>query len=89
MNATKQITINYSTNETTGWKRRINFQYEGKDYEAILFWNEFDGYELYWKNDEGYMGGKTPEWAINWDEDMSEGYSLEHWLDELTFEMEK
>lgn len=81
MNATKQIEITDQRHEETGWKRYIYFKYEGKDYELTLFWDEFNGYEIYWREPN-----TAPDWARNWDEDMSEGLSLAGWLDELTFQ---
>jgi hypothetical protein len=84
MNARQEIKITGSRHEETGWKRYIFFEYEGNEYELTLFWDEFNGYEIYWG-----MPEKAPEWAVNWDKDMSEGQSLEHWLDELTFERDK
>ena len=81
MNATKNIKITNSRLELTAWKRVICFEYEGEHHEVVLFWNEFDGFELYWLE-----LSKTPDWAVNWNEDEHEGMSLADYLDELTWE---
>jgi hypothetical protein len=57
----------------------------------LLFWDEFNGYEIYWKDRESELLNShiAPEWVVNWDEDLYEGMSFEGWLDELTFEVVK
>jgi len=82
----KQINITSLNHENTGWKRRIHFQYEGKDYQLTLYWDEFNGYDIVWRFCNGEQINRSPEWAINWDEDEHEGMSFEHYLDELTWE---
>jgi len=87
-----EIRITGSTQEVNAWKRNIYFTYEGTDYEVTLFWDEVDGYELYWIKD-----GKTwtetdgklvfvspPAWAVEYNE---VGNSLESDLDELSYEL--
>jgi hypothetical protein len=53
-----------------------------------LFWDEFNGYELYWRNNETELLNslKSPQWALEWDEDANNGSSLAAYLDELTFQ---
>jgi hypothetical protein len=80
MNATQQIEIVSKNHEETGWKRYIRFNYEGEENEVFLFWNEFDGYELCW-----LPLSKTPDWAVNWDEQAHNNQSLESYLDDLTW----
>ena len=79
----KQINITGKCHEETGWKRRLDFQYEGNDYQLTLFWDEFNGYEIFWR-----VPDKTPDWVAEWDSEAHEGMSFEHYLDELTYEME-
>ena len=79
----KQINITGKCHEETGWKRRLDFQYEGNDYQLTLFWDEFNGYEIFWR-----VPDKTPDWVVEWDSEAHEGMSFEHYLDELTYEME-
>ena len=85
----KQVVITYSSEESTGWRRFISFDYEGNKYDITLYWSEFDGYDITWRycNDEKYY--KTPEWAVNWDESAHNDMSFEHYLDDLTWEMDK
>ena len=91
MNAIQDINITGSRHEEMSWKRYIYFEHRGENYSVLLFWDEFNGYELYWLNEESGLlnSRKAPEWAINWNEDDYEGMSLEHYLDELTFEKDK
>ena len=77
--------------ESTGWKRWINFTYEGKTYEATLFW-DLDGYELFFNSEDGvaYNGMyDMPEWAKEWDEVNDSGLILSHYLDDLTYDKTK
>jgi hypothetical protein len=84
MNAIQIINKNH---EQTSWKRYITFNYDDKEYKVLLFWDEFNGYELYWRNNETELLNslKAPQWAIEWDEDANNGESLSAYLDELTF----
>lgn len=75
-----------ATEETTGWKRWINFTHEGKEYDATLLWDT-DGYELFFNSEDGveYKGVyDMPKWAEEWDEDDRNEQSLFHYLDDLT-----
>ena len=91
MSATQDIIITGTREETLSWKRYIYFKYQDTEYSVLLFWDEFNGYEIYWKNKDTELLNShiAPEWAINWDEDTHEGMSLAHWLDELTFDGSK
>jgi len=91
MNATQEIIITGKREEILSWKRYIYFKYQDTEYSVLLFWDEFNGYEIYWKDKDSELLNShiAPEWAVNWDEDAHEGMSLEHWLDELTFEKVK
>jgi len=82
MNATKTVKINDTTHEETGWKRYIHFTHDGEDYELTLFWDEFNGYEIYWRSHD-----ITPNWVVEWDSKAHNDMSFEHHLDELTWEM--
>ena len=87
MNTTKDIKITGVRHEETAWKRYIYFKYENTEYSVLLFWDEFNGYELYWKNEDSALINslKTPEWAVEWNEDGHDFMTLEHYLDELTY----
>lgn len=80
----KEIVIEGSRHEEMSWKRYIYFQYEGNNYELTLFWDEFNGYETFWR-----VPDRTPDWVVNWDEQAHNGMSFEHYLDELTWEREE
>ena len=88
MNAKQDIIISSAREVTLSWKRYIDFKYQDKEYSVLLFWDEFNGYEIYWKNIESGLLNSliAPEWVVNWDEDLYEGMSFSSWLDELTFE---
>ena len=76
-----EIVISHFNEESTGFKRYIAFNYEGNEYELTLFWDSFDGYEIYWQ-----VPRVTPDWIVNWDEEAHNGNSFEAYLDELTWE---
>ena len=80
----KQVNITGLRHEETGWKRYISFQYEGNEYELILFYDEFTGYEIHW-----HTPSKKPNWVVEWDSEAHNEMSFEHYLDELTWEMDK
>ena len=82
METAQALKINWKSHEETGWKRVINFTYEGNEYESLLFWDEFQGYELIWRSENGEFISKKPKWAYDWDENAHEGMSLEWYLDE-------
>ena len=80
----EKIVISYSEQENTGWKRIIFFEYEGNKYEVNLYWDEFNGYEIFWREPD-----TKPNWVIEWDSEAHQGMSLEHYLDDLTWESDK
>ena len=83
MNATQKIKITGKEHEETGWKRYIYLEHKGEECELTLFWDEFNGYEIYWR-----VPNKIPKWAIEWNEDSKNEISLAHYLDDLTYETE-
>jgi hypothetical protein len=80
----KQVVIDWCAEESTGWKRHISFNYEGNNYALTLFWEEFNGYEIFWREPNS-----TPNWVVEWDSEAHNGMSFEHYLDDLTWEMNK
>ena len=80
----KQINITGTSQEETGFRRYIYFEYEGNKYELTLFWDEFNGYEIYWREPN-----KAPDWVVNWNEEEHKGMSFRHYIDDLTWEMGK
>ncbi len=80
----EKIVITYSEEENTGWKRQIFFEYEGNKYEVNLYWEEFNGYDTFWREPS-----TRPAWVAEWDSEAHEGMSFEHYLDDLTWEMNK
>lgn len=87
MNTTQEIQVINKHHEETSWKRYITFNHDEEEYKVLLFWDEFNGYELYWKNNESELLNslKSPQWALEWDEDAHDGNSLASYLDELTY----
>ena len=77
----EQIVIAHSEEDITGWKRLITFNYEGNEYKVILFWDEFNGYEIFWREPN-----RTPDWVVEWNEEAHHGYSFGANLDGLTWE---
>jgi hypothetical protein len=81
-----QITIADFSEENTGWKRRISFNYQGNNYELTLYWGEFEGYDIVWRFCNGKQMINTPDWVAGWDSEAHQGMSFEHYLDDLTWE---
>jgi len=79
-NKQKEIVITGVSAENMSWKRYIYFNYDGNEYSLTLFWDEFNGYEIFWREPS-----KIPDWVVNWNEDEHEGMSFEWYLDELTY----
>ena len=77
----KQIVPTNSAQEITGWKRYICFEYEGNKYELTLFYDEFTGYDTYWREPN-----TTPAWVVEWDSEAHNGMSFTHYIDDLTWE---
>ena len=88
MNTTQTIKVISKHHEETSWKRYITFNYNDEEYKVLLFWDEFNGYELYWRNNETELLNslKSPQWALEWDGDANNGESLSAYLNELTFQ---
>jgi len=80
----EKIVITHSEEENTAWNRYIAFNYEGNQYELTLYWEEFNGYDIFWREP-----AKTPDWVLEWDEKAHQGMSFQHYLDNLTWEREK
>lgn len=80
----EKIVISRSSEENTSWKRYICFQYEGNEYELTLYWDEFNGYEIFWREPDS-----EPNWVVEWDSEAHQGMSFEHYLDDLTWEGER
>ena len=80
----RQVVVDWCAEESTGWKRHISFDYEGNEYELTLFWEEFNGYEIYWRTPD-----KAPAWVAEWDSKAHQDMSFEHYLDDLTWERVK
>ena len=80
----ERIVISHLEEENTGWKRLISFEYQGNHYALTLFWEEFNGYEIFWREPS-----KAPDWVINWNEDEHNGESFAEHIDWLTWESDK
>jgi hypothetical protein len=67
------------TKEETAYTKSMTLTYEGEQYEVLLYWNNWDGYEI------NFINSDEPEWAINWEENNEQ--SLAFVLDDLTEEV--
>ena len=67
------------TKEETAYDKEMTISYEGQEYEVVLHWDKWDGYDL------RFINSDTPEWAIDWDDNNEE--SLAYTLDGLTDEV--
>jgi hypothetical protein len=76
------IDIDGVTKEETSYEKRVSFTYEEQEYEVLLHWSLYDGFDLKFLG-EGRSFIPAPKWAIEWEEEDNEG-SLAYVLDELT-----
>ena len=67
------------TKEETAYAKNMTIIYEGEEYEVLLYWNNWDGYEL------SFIGSDDPQWAIDWEDNNDESLALT--LDGLTDEV--
>ena len=65
--------------EETSYAKEMTITYDGQQYEVLLRWNNWDGYEL------SFVGSDEPEWAVEWEDNNEE--SLAYTLDSLTDEV--
>lgn len=84
------MNIKGATQEITGWRRYIYFEYQGKDYGVVLSYDEHQGYDLIFQNEneKEFTYFEMPDWANNWEPELHNDMGLEHYLDELTYELE-
>ena len=64
-------------NEITGYQKTLEIEHEGKTYKAELEYDEHNGYEVRFYNEQGEWV-QWPEWAENFDNGQR---SLDHTLD--------
>lgn len=77
----QQISVSSSRKEETAYNKEIKFTYDGKEYSVILWWDNYDGYELTWLDEIGKRI-PTPEWVDDWHNAQPE--SLVFTLDNLS-----
>jgi hypothetical protein len=65
--------------EDTGFVKNMTISYEGEEYEVLLRWDRFDGYDL------TFINSDDPQWAVDWEDNNEE--SLAYTLDGLTDEV--
>jgi hypothetical protein len=80
------IKIKKVSKEVVAWNKDIEFEYQDKTYLVTLNWDNYDGYDITFKN----KTNSTPKWAKNlYDyEDSSGDENLYEILDNLTEEKE-
>jgi hypothetical protein len=69
------IEIDGVTKEETSYEKRVSFTYEEQEYEVLLHWSLYDGFDLKFLG-EGRSFIPAPEWAST--------CALAYILDELT-----
>jgi hypothetical protein len=65
--------------QETAYAKEMTISYKGEEYEVLLRWDNWDGYDLTFTN------SNEPEWAITWEDNNEE--SLAYTLDCLTDEV--
>jgi len=81
-----KIQVDFQSEETTSWRKRLIVEHEGISYQIDLFWDTNEGYDSYWQDmNRNYID--TPEWVVQWEEDhVEERSSFNGYLDELSVE---
>jgi hypothetical protein len=74
------ITIKNHSQEVTGWKKDITFEYKGKEYSVSLYWDNCDSYDITFHN----KTNSTPAWAWKLIDEGDMTDNLYFILDELT-----
>jgi hypothetical protein len=68
--------------EETAYDKEMTISYEGQEYQVVLHWDKWDGYDL------RFINSDTPEWVSEWEDSQQYGgESLEYTLDGLTDEV--
>jgi hypothetical protein len=62
--------------QETAYTKKMTITYEGQEYEVLLYWSNWEGYEL------DFIGSDEPQWAIDWEDNNEE--SLAYTIDSLT-----
>lgn len=81
-----EIIVAGVTKEDTAFDKRITFRYDGKEYQVLLHWDSYDGYDLNFLGKDGRTFIATPDWAVDWNEEETGEY-LELHLDSLSDEV--
>lgn len=76
-----ELTIQGASKEEAGWDKRLSFTYDGQEYNVLLHWDTYDGYDLNFLDEKGRFTD-TPDWAILFEDEIDD--SLEGYLDELS-----
>lgn len=79
-----ELTIKSTATTYTGYSKDITFEREGKTYSVTLYWNDYDGYDITFKN----KNSSTPKWAWKMIEIDNGDENLYEMLDNLTEEKE-
>jgi hypothetical protein len=74
------ITIKKVSKEVVAWNKDIEFEYRGKTYLVTLTWDNYDGYDITFKN----KTNSAPLWASRWIEQDEYSESLLCILDDMT-----
>jgi hypothetical protein len=65
--------------EEVSYVKEMTITYDGQQYEVLLRWDKWDGYEL------DFINSDDPAWAVEWEDNNEE--SLAFTLDGLTDEV--
>lgn len=78
----REIRIAEAKQQINAWQREITFNYLGLEYEVMLFWDQFNGYEIMWKRVDGLRMFRPPVWVEKWESEHTD--SLAWVLDDLS-----
>ena len=82
------ITVQSTFKEDTAYDKWILFTYKGEEYNILLHWDKFDGFDIHFTDPiRSANWVDTPSWATDWEEGEGKGDSLAYTLDCLSDEV--
>jgi len=76
----KEMKVTLKDNEINSYVLNIKVEVEGKEYIADLSYDNYDGYEVTFLDDNGVKIG-YPQWAIDYENNSQGADSLGYWLE--------
>ena len=76
----KEMKVTLKNNEINSYVLTVKVEVEGKEYIADLSYDNYDGYEVIFLDDNGRRVA-YPQWAIDYENNSQGADSLGYWLE--------